>query len=327
MLIWEKFRSEMEKIYLSINGRLGNNISQIISAILYCNCAEVREIIYFLSGSQNIGSIFTPPYECELPSGIKIKFSSDSACEFPRGPSSHWNFDPGQDGDKPHVVSEFLPGISPLAFDAFIRDTEFFGELMLRMCERTTKLFSANLFEDHDVALLHLRGEDIFGTDPHPNYPQPPLSYYQGVASYLFHQKKISRIILMPQDNFNPVVSPLWNSLKDLSDDVSIDVMSVGLIESVILLLRSTHIVNSQGTFSSCISLLSSRVKAFISFRNHCGLIGHLDQILSRKGVKSICVLDNGMRYTPVGSWSNLESQTSLMLKYPLSFLDFEEEW
>jgi hypothetical protein len=53
--------------------------------------------------------------------------------------------------------------------------------------------------------LIYLRGEDIFGNFPHPNYVQSPVSY----LNYVLEIEKPNKITIIAQDNTNPLLNYL----------------------------------------------------------------------------------------------------------------------
>ena len=57
--------------------------------------------------------------------------------------------------------------------------------------------------ENTDVLHIHFRGGDIFSSNPHKAYVQPPLSYYAGAA------KHYNEIKLVCEDASNPCVNEL----------------------------------------------------------------------------------------------------------------------
>ena len=89
----------------------------------------------------------------------------------------------------------------------------------------------------------------------------PPVSFYKGVVKRLVRKKGVKRVILMPQDHLNPAFLPLWRSLRSLNDEVSVELLSLGFLDTVIMLMSCTHLICSRGTFVPAIGSLSFRLK------------------------------------------------------------------
>ena len=326
---------QMKNVGLSIYGRLGNNVMQLLDAIYYCNTGECKKIVYNLGGGTvnhealgDIGSILPFPFECRLPSGTEILFTNEACAKpLPFNASEQYSFGPGS--SLPRAVDAFSIKDSPLRLKSFNKDIKYFGRLFLKACLQKSSTFNDAPFQSDDVALVHLRGEDVFRKyfnhqrAVHPGYPQPPLSYYKGVVKRLVRKKGINRIILMPQDCMNPVFVPLWESLKSMGNEASVELLSVGLLDTVILLLSCTYLISSRGTFVPSFGSLSSRLKAIVSFRD----FANFDTVLSARKIKTILIKDQAASYTPVGTWNSSEEQIKLMLSYPMSSLDFGKNW
>ena len=325
----------MKNIGLSIYGRLGNNVMQLLDAIYYCNAVQCKRIVYNLGGGTvnhealgDIGSILPFPFECRLPSGTEILFTNEACAKpLPFNASDQYSFGPGS--SLPRAVDAFSIKDSPLQLKSFNKDINFFGRLFLKACLQKSDTFADAPFQSEDVALVHLRGEDVFAKHfnhqkaVHPGYPQPPLSYYRGVVKRLVRKKGVKRIIIMPQDHLNPAFLPLWQSLQSIKNEATVELLSLGLLDTVILLLSCSYLIGSRGTFVPAFGSLSLRLKALVSFRD----FANFDSILSAKKVKTIAIMDQAARYTPVGSWDSSEEQINLMLQYPASSLNFGKNW
>ncbi len=96
-----------------------------------------------------------------------------------------------------------------------------------------------------NTKVIHIRGGDIFGTNPHGGYVQPPLSYYK-------HFITNEPTILISEDTKNPCV----NKLLELYPHIQFKLQS--LEEDIQLLLNAKTVIGGFGTFVPMIASLST---------------------------------------------------------------------
>jgi len=138
-----------------------------------------------------------------------------------------------------------------------------------------------------DGLFVHIRSGDIFKTeDPHPNYAQPPLYYYDTIFA-----KEPRKILVFYEDDANPVV----NALKSKYPDALFNRVSLSMLIGIFMNAR--HIVNSVGTLITSISYFNKNMKTLYSCKEFPGA--------------TVIDLPN---YISV--WKNTEEQKALMLEY-----------
>jgi hypothetical protein len=103
---------------------------------------------------------------------------------------------------------------------------------------------------DNDI-VIHIRSGDIFTNNPHPLYIMPPLSYYTSILN----NNNFNKIYLIAEDTFNPVTHKLIQlypnivfKLRNIQNDIE-------------LLLSCNNVIESFGSFTKCLLLLSENVE------------------------------------------------------------------
>jgi hypothetical protein len=162
-----------------------------------------------------------------------------------------------------------------------------------------------------DTLVIHIRSGDIFGERPHPSMGQPPLSFYVTVIE----ETKPSRVVLVYEDDRNPVIRVLSEYLNDHAIDHQI--RSGDLAEDLGVLLAARQLVTGNGTFGQGILLLSQNLEKWFVFgqggrrRFPRGSKLHVCSITDESG-------DYGKELNP---WRNSAKQRELMVMFPASNL------
>jgi len=110
---------------------------------------------------------------------------------------------------------------------------------------------------DNDV-VIHLRSGDIFKTEIHQDYYQPPLSFYVN----LINEKKFSNIYIISQDNSNPCLNKLLNIFP------TIIYKPDTLYNDIKILLSAKQIISSNGTFVNELLKLSEHIQQVYKYEN-----------------------------------------------------------
>ena len=172
--------------------------------------------------------------------------------------------------------------------------------------------FKLHNLKNNDV-LIHMRGGDIFdNTNPHGVYIMPPLSYYIDIIKSIKFDDIIDKpvIYLISEDTLNPCVNELLKLYpqiiyknQSLNDDIS-------------LILSAHNIISSFGTFISSLIYISSNIKNLyeVSYYND-------DHAYSSNDYR---VFTNINFYTTelteyrnlMRPWRNTQEQKKLMLDY-----------
>jgi SAM-dependent methyltransferase len=147
--------------------------------------------------------------------------------------------------------------------------------------------------------VLHCRGGDIFTSNPHKLYVQPPLSYYEAILN------KNTSAILIYEDKSNPCVPILLENLKVKGQSSTID-------HDFSVLLGAEIIVGGFSSFLYAAYLLSTNIKC-IYFPDY------FINILP-KGPYDINVISVKLpNYIEPGKWENTEKQLRQIIEYNIT--------
>lgn len=144
--------------------------------------------------------------------------------------------------------------------DKFLHNIEITDECISERNDLLKKSFMIKNVEkmNENTLVIHIRSGDIFNSRPHPLYVPPPLKYY---IDNIIEQKP-DKIIIVCEDKKNPVVDTLLtlypNSIwkkNSLEDDIKI-------------VLGSTNVISSVGTFIPSLLMISDNIKNHISYTN-----------------------------------------------------------
>ena len=155
-----------------------------------------------------------------------------------------------------------------------------------------------NHLDSNNEIYIHFRGGDIFSSNPHKAYVQPPLSYYKNII------KKYDIIKLVCEDKKNPCISKL------LKQD-NVEYTSNTLEKDLSILSTAINLVIGFGTFGFLLYLMNTNLKNLYIpdfFVNELPKGEWGDDIKVH-----IIELPN---YIKVGEWNNTEEQRKLMLEY-----------
>jgi hypothetical protein len=108
-----------------------------------------------------------------------------------------------------------------------------------------------NIKLNENDLLIHMRSGDIFSNNPHPNYIIPPLSYYVKIIE----ETQFNNIYMISEDRKNPCINELLNlypqiifKIQSLNDDIK-------------LILSAYNIITSFGTFVPALLSISTNIK------------------------------------------------------------------
>lgn len=144
--------------------------------------------------------------------------------------------------------------------------------------------------------VLHCRGGDIFNSNPHTAYVQPPLSYYENIII------KYDSAILIYEDTTNPCVPILLQNSKVIGQSSTFE-------HDFSVLLSAKVIVGCFSTFTYAAYLLSTNLKR-IYFPDY--FVSTLPQAPYDIDFVSI-ELPN---YIKPGEWHNSKEQRNIMITY-----------
>jgi hypothetical protein len=174
--------------------------------------------------------------------------------------------------------------------------------------------------QDPSTLHVHIRSGDLFsGSNVHPGYPQPPLTYYQTCIEHARLRSAVESVVVVNEDDANPTVGALaaWLDSKGIRYRTQSGTFSEDLAE----LLSARTMVASFGTFCDAIGLLSRNIQHYYSFRT----TRYWAEMLAKGATFGQVVDSDEGPYIAVGSWQNTEAQRQEMLTYPARSLRLRE--
>ncbi|HEY1384299.1 MAG TPA: discoidin domain-containing protein [Dongiaceae bacterium] len=173
---------------------------------------------------------------------------------------------------------------------------------------------------DTDLA-IHIRSGDVFrDARPHPGYVQPPLGYYRLVVRHAQQTLGIQRVILVYEDELNPCIGALKQSLQEAG--MPFVSQSASLEDDLSVLLHAPHCVFGHGSFGPAIIHLSRCMRTVFTFWTQPDVA----EIARSVGVRPIFVHDLAGRYIKPGAWTASPEQRQAMLDYPIENMALDEK-
>jgi hypothetical protein len=148
------------------------------------------------------------------------------------------------------------------------------------------------------LLVLHCRGGDIFQSNPHPAYVQPPLSYYESIVD------NYEAAILIYEDTSNPCVQGLLQNNKITGHKGTLE-------QDFSILLGAKTIVGCFSTFTYAAYLLSTHLES-IYFPDY------FVQTLPKAPYDIHFIGIELPNYIKSGEWRNSNEQRSLMITYKI---------
>jgi len=150
--------------------------------------------------------------------------------------------------------------------------------------------------------VIYIRSGDLFlNKNPHSDYITPPFSYYTSIIK----KNKFNHIYIVTEDLNNPCTNAL------LYHYPYIQYKKQSLEKDIQLLLSATNVVESYGTFTPTLLMLSNHIKNI--YRPHYQLNiynPYLSHIHFHETNLSLYII-------LMGNWNNHITQQLLMLFYP----------
>ena len=110
---------------------------------------------------------------------------------------------------------------------------------------------------DNDL-VIHIRSGDIFTSIGHPEYYQPPLSFYVN----LLNEKHFDTIYLVSEDSKNPCINKLLKLFP------TIKFKRNSLDNDIQLILSAKHVVSSNGSFIDQLLKFSCHIQQVYKYEN-----------------------------------------------------------
>ena len=246
----------------SWNGRLGNNMLQLVRAIHYA-VINSHTSIYFQHSLLSSNIITLENIENSNKSQIKDTFFSLKKYNI---------IDP-----EPYVMKEYFQKyIKPI----FKIQTE------------------KNHVTDDKIIHIHFRGGDIFSSNPHKAYVQPPLSYYKNIINDYDSSK------LVCEDKKNPCIN-------ELLKQENVEYISNTLENDLSILSNVSNLIIGFGTFGFLLYLMNPYLKNLYipDF-----FVNELPKGPWGNDIKVHVI--NLPNYIKVGEWKNTIEQRKIMLEY-----------
>jgi len=247
-------------------GRLGNNLQQLSNAIYVAE--KTRSTLSF-------------------PSHHMI---TDSYFDFSRGRNS-----------KHKILSNF-----------WNNKLENFAVTIEEIEEKRSSILKNNILplmpynrkkQDFDM-VIHFRGGDIFGKNPHHNMVQAPYSYFRRVLEI----EEAKRVLLVCEDNKNPIVPKLQNSGSGIDF-----IYHSGTIEEDVNLILNAKTLALPGntSFSRILAQTSSNLEKI-----YLPIPGN-DPKLLKFDIETVYVSVDD--YIKLGQWKYDSLQKKMLIEHPLS--------
>ena len=246
----------------SWTGRTGNNILQIIRAIHYA-IINSHNSIQFQKHSLLTSNIITLE---------NIENSDKSTINDTFFSLKKYNItDP-----EPYVMKEY--------FQKYIKPI--------------FKIKSNIILDDDKNVYIHFRGGDIFSSNPHKAYVQPPLSYYKNIT------RDYDIIKLVCEDKNNPCIN-------ELLKQENVEYISNTLEKDLSILSNVSNLVIGFGTFGFLLYLMNPYLKKLYipDF-----FVNELPKGEWGNDIKVHII--NLPNYIKVGEWKNSNEQRKMMLEY-----------
>jgi hypothetical protein len=279
-------------------GRLGNQMIQIINAVVAARRTGVRYIAIVNGGLINL----TEPVTFE---GITFLPTGAAAPE------------PGA----------FLTGNFFYRHDLL----PLLDDLSRQECYQVVQDIIAPLFmkplpldkdtKHKDELTVHFRAGDIF-SDPAAaaGYTQPPLAFYTLLTRHLLSTGSIKRVRLVFENLGNPCIERYMDFLKKMK--IPFRTQSGTLTEDLTALVNSKYLVFGFGSFGLAVCYLSTHIDTVFCFQSFSDTSYN-----DMPPVKNVVLIrDRAKKYTKVGEWRNSPQQLKLMLDYPESSLEVVAE-
>jgi hypothetical protein len=254
-------------------GRLGNNIKQIVNALLICLIKNENYVLINNHRFFNKKKIIINNNDYNDYNDYNIMFSSPFF-------------------NKNKIYNDFQIDL----LNNEIYNTNYKNIIKSKIKDLFI-IKSNNKLNDNDLT-IHIRSGDIFGSNPHKGWVQPPLQFYINIIN----SKKWTNIYLISEDLKNPCTKQLLTMYKNIIYNKN------NLKTDIQIILNSTNIVYGYGTFIPSLLLLNNFCKN-IYYPKYCER--YLLYYLNDNVTKHIYSIKN---YIKVGEWNNTFKQREWMI-------------
>tara|TARA_B110000503_G_C7078789_1_gene384170 strand:- start:65 stop:1129 length:1065 start_codon:yes stop_codon:yes gene_type:complete len=167
------------------------------------------------------------------------------------------------------------------------------------------------------VLTIHLRSGDIFWSNPHRSYGQPPFSYYLRILE----SKPWEHVILVAEDDQNPC----YEMISDWCEkhQKNLEVTGLEFQDTLSAIAGARNLVTGGGTFVPAITYLFPLERTIYTFE-HTGEALMCGEEISILNVRD--QLGDYARQVLSKNWTNSGIQRELMVSYPPSGLSGIEQ-
>ena len=146
--------------------------------------------------------------------------------------------------------------------------------------------------------IIHIRSGDIFRRTGHPAYIMPPLSFYKKILD----NNIFSNVIIISENKNNPVI----DKILELYPTIKFKINS--LDKDITLLLGSANVIESFGTFTYSLLLLSDNIKNIYKPSYQFTTL--------LKDIKKVNIIETNLDdyYKKIFPWKNTKEQREIML-------------
>jgi len=223
-------------------GRLGNNLTQLINVIDYCERNKyvfVQENTIYTHATK--GPIYDGLTEFEGPKKDLHCFINNFIVNFSDNDITIDNVNtlcPNK------IIDMFYDADIPVANN---KKSEILSKYVLPNFN-----YNSNPYDDTTL-VIHIRSGDIMKEGCHGFYVQPPFSFYKAVIEDNNYEKII---IVTEPDKKNPAIQLIQENYNNVI------IQSTNLCEDISCLLNAKNLIcNSNGTFGHMLSLMSPNIK------------------------------------------------------------------
>jgi len=258
------------------SGRLGNNICQIVNAILFAHYNNIEIItfpkhVYFKQNCIDLNKYDLNNNKNNEKNKIfnDIFFSRNKICK-------KYNLNITIFENKKINISEILKDLINLAEYKNIDIT------------------------DNDLT-IHIRSGDVYQSNTHSGWIQPPLCFYENIIK----ERVWNKIFLICEDNKSPVIKPLICKYSNIVFKIQ------KLQQDINIIIQSKNICFGMGSFIPALLLLNNNLNT-IYYPKYC--YRYIIDLISYKEKKEYELLN----YIQIGEWKNTNEQIDIMLNYTI---------
>lgn len=159
---------------------------------------------------------------------------------------------------------------------------------------------------NRDFLTIYIRSGDVFTSQLAPGYGQPPLVFYKKIIQ----SKNWGHILIVYEDLGNPVIAPLQDYC--LEKNISFDIFTGDLKDTIEILLNAKNLVLARGTFSTIIASMNEKLINVYDFHGTSGFI----PISCESKISAYDISGDYIQRIMNGNWMNSIEQRELMITY-----------